>query len=191
MEKIQFPIWPERTQYTLRRFEGKIPFGLQSSPPVCRKLADTTDGLSKTMMIGEMSGRPWLYLASGQQVSGAAFPSYVSPSSADVAGGMPLNYGWGAWATTTTSTWARGAPTEPCRAATAPSIAAITAASSVFTPTGPVRPSATAPSTCSAGRCRRPSTSPWSRPAQARSFDVVRRVLTTIAGRSRQRRETT
>ena len=53
-------------------------FGAQSSTSACRKLADVTDGLSNTVMIGEMSGRPWLYLAGGQRISVANFPSYVS-----------------------------------------------------------------------------------------------------------------
>jgi prepilin-type N-terminal cleavage/methylation domain-containing protein len=73
-------------------------FGAQSSTSACRKLAEVSDGLSQTMMLAEMSGRPWLYLASGQQVSGANFPSYVSASSADVPNSLALNYGWGAWA---------------------------------------------------------------------------------------------
>jgi prepilin-type N-terminal cleavage/methylation domain-containing protein len=85
-------------------------FGAQSSISACRKLAEVTDGLSNTAMIGEMSGRPYLYLASGQQISGANFPSYVSTGSADVAGGLALNYGWGAWAHNnnfTLGTWSR------------------------------------------------------------------------------------
>ena len=47
----------------------------------CRQLAEVTDGLSNTMMISEMSGRPWLYLANKQRVMAANFPSYVSTSS--------------------------------------------------------------------------------------------------------------
>ena len=87
-----FYVYPNASSQTDR----SGPFGLQNTPPVFRKLAETTDGLSNTMMISEMSGRPWLYLASGQQVAGAAFPSYVALSSADVTSGMALNYGWGA-----------------------------------------------------------------------------------------------
>jgi hypothetical protein len=49
-------------------------------------------------MISEMSGRPWLYLANGQKVPTANFPSYVSASSEDAADGIPLDYGWGSWA---------------------------------------------------------------------------------------------
>ena len=73
-------------------------FGAQSTTSACRKLAEVSDGLSYTAMIGEMAGRPWLYLASGQQVGGGDFPSYVSSGSADVANGIALNYGWGAGA---------------------------------------------------------------------------------------------
>jgi prepilin-type N-terminal cleavage/methylation domain-containing protein len=72
-------------------------FGSQSATPVSRRLADTKDGLSNTVMISEMSGRPWLCLATAQRVPAAAFPSYVSASSADAADDIPLNYGWGGW----------------------------------------------------------------------------------------------
>jgi prepilin-type N-terminal cleavage/methylation domain-containing protein len=74
------------------------PFGAQSATPVSHPLADTTDGLSNTLMLSEMSGRPWLYLAAGQQVAAADFPSYVAASSVDTADNVPLYYGWGAWA---------------------------------------------------------------------------------------------
>jgi prepilin-type N-terminal cleavage/methylation domain-containing protein len=83
-------------------------FGAQSSTSACRRLAETTDGLSNTMMIGEMSGRPWLFLAGGQQVPRASFPSYVSTGS--INGDIPLNYGWGAWVHNnnfTVGTWSR------------------------------------------------------------------------------------
>jgi len=73
-------------------------FGAQSTTPVSQPLSHITDGLSNTAMISEMSGRPWLYLAAGQQVPAADFPSYVSTSSVDAADNIPLNYGWGAWA---------------------------------------------------------------------------------------------
>ena len=83
-------------------------FGAQSTTSACHKLAETTDGLSNTMMIGEMSGRPWLFLSSGQQISAANFPSYVSASS--TSGDIALNYGWGAWVHNnnfTLGTWSR------------------------------------------------------------------------------------
>jgi prepilin-type N-terminal cleavage/methylation domain-containing protein/prepilin-type processing-associated H-X9-DG protein len=73
-------------------------FGAQSKTPTSQKLSKITDGLSKTMMIAEMSGRPWLYLANKQRVYAANFPSYVSASSVDVQDDIPLNYGWGGWA---------------------------------------------------------------------------------------------
>ncbi len=73
-------------------------FGPQSTTPSLRPLAQITDGLSHTAMITEMAGRPWLYLASGQKISVANFPSYVSASSEDVVDDIPLDYGWGAWA---------------------------------------------------------------------------------------------
>ena len=49
-------------------------------------------------MLSEMSGRPWLFLAAGQQVLVGGFPSYVAVSSVDAADNVPLCYGWGAWA---------------------------------------------------------------------------------------------
>jgi prepilin-type N-terminal cleavage/methylation domain-containing protein len=73
-------------------------FGAQSKTPLAQPLSKITDGLSNTMMITEMSGRPWLYLANRHRVSSADFPSYVSASSADVVDDVPLNYGWGGWA---------------------------------------------------------------------------------------------
>jgi hypothetical protein len=72
-------------------------FGPQSATAAVHRFAEVTDGLSNTIMIGEMSGRPWLYLAGGQQVS-AGFPSYVSTGSEDAAQNIPLAYGWGGWA---------------------------------------------------------------------------------------------
>ena len=83
-------------------------FGAQSSTSACRKLAEVSDGLSHTVMIGEMSGRPWLFLAGGQQMPRASFPSYVSTGSTN--GDMALNYGWGAWVHNnnfTMGTWSR------------------------------------------------------------------------------------
>ncbi len=73
-------------------------FGPQSTMPVLRRLAQITDGLSKTAMISEMSGRPWLYLASRQKISSANFPTYVSTGSVDAMDDIPLDYGWGSWA---------------------------------------------------------------------------------------------
>jgi prepilin-type N-terminal cleavage/methylation domain-containing protein len=70
-------------------------FGAQSSTSASRRLDEVSDGLSNTVMISEMSGRPWLYLASGQRVSSARFPSYVTAVPGD---DIPLTYGWGAWA---------------------------------------------------------------------------------------------
>jgi len=72
-------------------------FGAQSATPTPHSLADISDGLSHTVMISEMSGRPWLYLANRRQVSTASFPSYVSTGSVDAQDGVPLNYGWGGW----------------------------------------------------------------------------------------------
>jgi prepilin-type N-terminal cleavage/methylation domain-containing protein len=70
-------------------------FGVQSSTSECHQLAETTDGLSNTIMIGEMAGRPWLFIAPGQQITTAYFPSYVSTGS--TFGDIALYYGWGAW----------------------------------------------------------------------------------------------
>ena len=124
-------------------------FGAQSTTSACRRLAEVTDGLSNTVMIGEMSGRPWLFLAAGSKFPPPTFrptsppvPSSATTSRSITAGGLGF--------TTTTSPWERGAATERCREATAPSIAATTAACSAFTPTGRARPSATARSICSA-----------------------------------------
>jgi prepilin-type processing-associated H-X9-DG protein len=74
------------------------PFGAQSATPTTHPLAQATDGLSNTLLIAEMSGRPWLYLAAGQQIPAANFPSYVTASSEDTKDNIPLDYGWGAWA---------------------------------------------------------------------------------------------
>ncbi len=73
-------------------------FGPQSTTPVLRRLKQITDGLSNTTMISEMSGRPWLYLAGGNKIRAAGFPSYVSASSVDAMDDIPLDYGWGSWA---------------------------------------------------------------------------------------------
>jgi prepilin-type N-terminal cleavage/methylation domain-containing protein len=83
-------------------------FGAQGVTSACHRLAETSDGLSNTMMIGEMSGRPYLFVASGQQVSRGSFPSYVSIGSTN--GDMALYYGWGAWVHNnnfTMGTWSR------------------------------------------------------------------------------------
>jgi prepilin-type N-terminal cleavage/methylation domain-containing protein/prepilin-type processing-associated H-X9-DG protein len=73
------------------------PFGAQSSTPVSHNLSQIVDGASNTLMISEMSGRPFLYMAGGQKVPVSSFPSYVAVGSEDVADEVPLNYGWGAW----------------------------------------------------------------------------------------------
>jgi prepilin-type N-terminal cleavage/methylation domain-containing protein len=73
-------------------------FGAQNKAPKSQPLSKITDGLSNTVMIAEMSGRPWLYLANRRRVPAANFPSYVSTSSVDAANDIPLNYGWGSWA---------------------------------------------------------------------------------------------
>jgi prepilin-type N-terminal cleavage/methylation domain-containing protein len=73
-------------------------FGPQSKTPTLRRLRQITDGLSSTAMITEMSGRPWLFLASREKIHSAGFPSYVSASSVDAMDDIPLYYGWGAWA---------------------------------------------------------------------------------------------
>ena len=70
----------------------------EHDPHCTHNLPRSPTGLSHTVMISEMSGRPWLYLADGRQVPVANFPSYVSASSEDVTDDMPLDYGWGAWA---------------------------------------------------------------------------------------------
>jgi len=74
------------------------PFGAQSKTPLAMPLSRTRDGLSNTIMLSEMSGRPWLYLANRQKVAAADFPSYVTISSVDAMDDIPLNYGWGGWA---------------------------------------------------------------------------------------------
>ena len=73
-------------------------FGPQGTSPTGYRFSQITDGLSHTVMISEMSGRPWLYLANYQRVPVANFPSYVSASAEDVVDDIPLDYGWGGWA---------------------------------------------------------------------------------------------
>jgi prepilin-type N-terminal cleavage/methylation domain-containing protein/prepilin-type processing-associated H-X9-DG protein len=76
-------------------------FGAQSTGSASRKLAEVTDGLSNTVMIAEMAGRPWLYLAAGQSVdvtNASTRPAYVTASMVDTTHNYALNYGWGAWA---------------------------------------------------------------------------------------------
>ncbi len=73
-------------------------FGPQSQSPLPRRLAQITDGLSRTAMVSEMSGRPWLYLGSGEKIPASLFPSYVSAGSVDFMDDIPLDYGWGSWA---------------------------------------------------------------------------------------------
>ncbi len=72
-------------------------FGPQGTTPTSRRLGDISDGLSNTVMLSEMAGRPYLYLAGGQRISAANFPSYVSTGSVDASRDIPLNYGWGGW----------------------------------------------------------------------------------------------
>jgi len=72
-------------------------FGAQSATPLPRTLAQISDGTSHTVMLSEMSGRPWLFLADGRRVSAADFPSYVSTGSVEAQDDIPLDYGWGGW----------------------------------------------------------------------------------------------
>jgi prepilin-type N-terminal cleavage/methylation domain-containing protein len=74
------------------------PFGAQSSTPTAKPLSLTRDGLSNTLLLSEMAGRPYLFLSDKRKVVTADFPSYVTASSIDAADNIPLYYGWGAWA---------------------------------------------------------------------------------------------
>ena len=73
------------------------PFGAQSATPTAHPLTDTRDGLSQTMMITEMAGRPHLYVTGSRRLTADEYPSYVSAGSVDVEHDVPLNYGWGGW----------------------------------------------------------------------------------------------
>jgi prepilin-type N-terminal cleavage/methylation domain-containing protein len=74
-------------------------FGTQSTTPASRRLTDITDGLSNTVLIAEMAGRPWIYLANGRRVSSSNLPAYISAAAYNAGGpDEPLNYGFGAWA---------------------------------------------------------------------------------------------
>ncbi|MFO0935517.1 MAG: DUF1559 domain-containing protein [Gemmataceae bacterium] len=62
-------------------------------------LIGTTDGLSNTIMFGEMGGRPWLYVSGGKKLAYASFPSYaINTNQNDPANDIALSYGFGAWA---------------------------------------------------------------------------------------------
>jgi prepilin-type processing-associated H-X9-DG protein len=89
-----FEAYPEASRIT----DLSGPFGAQSTSPSAVPLSRTGDGLSHTLLLSEMSGRPWLFLAGQKKIPAAAFPSYVSISMVDVVDDIPLNYGWGAWA---------------------------------------------------------------------------------------------
>ncbi|HTU23113.1 MAG TPA: DUF1559 domain-containing protein [Gemmataceae bacterium] len=92
----------EAAQYTT--YYGSVPgdlsgpFGPQSTTPISYKITQTTDGTSNTAMVGEMSGRPYLYLTQHQQLVTGNFPSYVSAGLVDGPDNVPLDYGFGAWA---------------------------------------------------------------------------------------------
>jgi prepilin-type N-terminal cleavage/methylation domain-containing protein/prepilin-type processing-associated H-X9-DG protein len=74
-------------------------FGAQSSTPASFPITSIIDGTSNTMMIGEMSGRPWLYVSGYQKIlsTTSPLPTYVT-SFGDSADNIPLNYGFGSWA---------------------------------------------------------------------------------------------
>ena len=156
-------------------------FGAQSTTPTSRQLGDVSDGLSNTLMVGEMSGDPGSISPTDKGSSLPVFPRTslqarktwwtISPWITDGEPGL----------TTITSCWGHGVPTGRCKGARAPSTAAITAAFSAFIPPEPTRLSLTGPFISSAGKYPLRSFSPWRRPAPARSFRRRRRVLTKLA----------
>ncbi|QVL33204.1 DUF1559 domain-containing protein [Telmatocola sphagniphila] len=70
-----------------------------TSQPKRYTLIGATDGLSNTILFSEMGGRPWMYVAGGNKLSFANFPSYaISASLNDPTNDIALSYGFGAWA---------------------------------------------------------------------------------------------
>jgi hypothetical protein len=72
-------------------------------PLTQRRLTSITDGLSNTLMIAEMAGRPWPFLAHGKKLtctSDPDYPAYLSASpGTDTAGNIvAFTNGNGAWA---------------------------------------------------------------------------------------------
>ena len=98
----------------LNKFDSSVPlatgadlsgmFGPQQSysattSPKKFTIIGATDGSSNTLMFGEMSGRPWLYVAGGKKLPYASFPTYaISAGLNDPANDIALSYGFGAWA---------------------------------------------------------------------------------------------
>ena len=74
------------------------PWGAQATAPASHTVLTITDGTSNTLIIGEMSGRPWLFLTNTYTaVPTSSFPSYVT-TALQRAFNIPLDYGFGAWA---------------------------------------------------------------------------------------------
>jgi prepilin-type N-terminal cleavage/methylation domain-containing protein/prepilin-type processing-associated H-X9-DG protein len=73
------------------------PFGPQSTTPTSMAVESVSDGLSNTMMVAEMAGRPWLFFADQKvaKLSDPSLPSWVG-TSVDTTHNC-INYGFGAW----------------------------------------------------------------------------------------------
>lgn len=73
------------------------------SAPLGRRLLAVTDGLSNTALIGEMSGRPWPFIAGDKKLTSTAdpsYPTYLPAHPATDSGGNILAFsnGTGGWA---------------------------------------------------------------------------------------------
>jgi len=81
-------------------FGPQKPFS--GAPPQGYRLTATTDGLSNTAMLAEMSGRPWPFIASVGRVQSTAppYPAYLPAAPASDTTGKILAFsnGTGAWA---------------------------------------------------------------------------------------------
>jgi prepilin-type N-terminal cleavage/methylation domain-containing protein len=74
-----------------------------ATPALGRRLTAVTDGLSNTAMVGEMSGRPWPFLAGGRQLTSRADPDYpaylpAAPATDGYGNIVAFSNGTGAWA---------------------------------------------------------------------------------------------
>jgi len=82
-------------------------FGPQTTegptPTLGRRVIAVTDGLSNTVMVGEMSGRPWPFLANGKRLMARADPDYptylpAAPASDTSGNIVAFSNGTGGWA---------------------------------------------------------------------------------------------
>ncbi len=91
--------------------DGTGPFGAQIAGSAIsggQRLSAITDGASNTVMISECSGRPWVFVANGRQITSTSDPDYLTTANGGIFAVTPVLDRLGAmtWAGVSHGAWA-------------------------------------------------------------------------------------